>query len=198
MNVAATLSEVFAPELFVLVVTVTVAGYELVGSGFSSRGLAGRIAAVLAAWGLAFAVYQGGPTLVSTSVPGGEDFFASIGLIVGFVVIWLAWDLGGWGELLPLYCLLLIGTSVVHILVVPLWDVSSHVTYAAVSTGFLVFVDRRFVVSLLIPVGLVWSRIAIDAHSVVESVGGLVFAAVVVAVAMSVGKVPQNQARISK
>ncbi|MFC6719179.1 hypothetical protein ACFQHN_16585 [Natrialbaceae archaeon GCM10025896] len=141
---------------------------------------------------LAFGIYQGGPETVSASVPGGEDFFASLGLIAGFVVIWFAWHRWEWGDLLPVYCLLLIGTSAVHLVVVPFWDVSSHVVYAAVSTGFLTFVDRRFVASLLVPLGLTWSRVALEAHTVVESVGGLVFASVIVAAAFFAGTIPKN------
>lgn len=143
-----------------------------------------RVALVGTAWTAAFVVYQGGPALLSGPVPGGEDFFASLGLIVSFAVIGVVWRRRGWGPLLPAYCLLLIATSVVHAVVVPFWDVSSHVVYAAVPTGYLAAVERRFAVLFAAPLGLTWSRIALNAHTPRESLGGLALAAVIVAIAI--------------
>ncbi|SFC51241.1 hypothetical protein SAMN05444422_109163 [Halobiforma haloterrestris] len=193
MSTATVFSEVFAPELFVLLVTTIVAGYELWGSDICASALAARTTTVLFAWIVAFAVYEGGSSIFSVSVPGSEDFFASIGLITGFVIIWFVWVRKGWGPLLQLFSLLLIGTSIVHMAVVPFWDVSSHVIYSAISTCFLCSLNRRFAVFLFVPIGLVWSRIAIEAHTVVEAVGGLVFAGVIIAVALRVGAVPRTR-----
>ncbi|MBZ6496995.1 hypothetical protein [Natrinema longum] len=182
MSVSEMFSTVFAPELFVLLTTVSLTGYELQWQEWGWKELVERVAVVVAAYTLAFVVYQGVPSAVSIQVPGGDDFFASTGLIVGFAMIWFAWRSRSWGELVPAYSAVIVATSVVHLVVVPFWDVSSHVVYAAVSSGFLTLADRRFAVFLLVPLGLVWSRVAVEAHSVVESVGGLVFAAVIVAI----------------
>lgn len=75
-----------------------------------------------------------------------------------------------------MYCQLLVLTSVIHGVVVPFWDVSSHGLYAVVPSLYLAIVDRRFVVLLVLPLGMVWSRVATDAHSPTESVAGLTLA----------------------
>lgn len=198
MSVAETLSTVFAPELFVLLTTVLLTGYELQRREWSWTGLTGRGVVIVVSYMLAFAVYQGVPSVISVQVPGGDDFFASTGLITGFAVIWFAWVRRSWGELIPMYSAVIVATSVVHLVVVPLWDVSSHVVYAAVSAGFLTVADRRFAVVLLVPLGLVWSRVAVEAHSMMESVGGVVFAAVIVAIAVLSGTVSTDRLATTK
>lgn len=203
MRAAALLSTVFAPELFVLAVTLLLVGWEIRSEsrqpdggrwgprdadsasrpGEVARRLLPRVALVGTAWTVAFVVYQGGPALLSGPVPGGEDVFASLGLIVSFAVIGVVWRRREWGPLLPAYCLLLVGTSLIHMVVVPFWDVSSHVLYAAVPTGYLAVVERGFVALFAVPLGLAWSRIALDAHTPGEALGGLALAAVIVAIA---------------
>lgn len=174
MTPAELISTVFAPELFVLVATLGVVGLEVRHDGRGKRALAVRTVAVVAAWTLALVVYQGGQTAIPTPVPGGEDFFASVGLIVGFGVIWLVWRRRGWEESVQAYAVLLVGTSMVHGLVVPLWNVSSHVLYATVPSVYLSTLDRRFAVLLVVPLALVWSRVALNTHTVAESAGALV------------------------
>lgn len=181
MWVAELLSVLFAPELFVLTATLFLLARELQGTGWRWTELFGRSAVVGVAWILAFMIYQGGPALVSGSLPGGEDLFASVGLIGGFVLIGAVWQRRAWGSLLPPYCLLLVATSVVHLLVVPVWNVSSHVVYAAVPTGFLLTVDRRSVALVVVPLGLAWSRVALGAHTVDQSLGALAVAVGVLA-----------------
>lgn len=182
MWVAELLSVVFTPELFVLIATLFLVARELQGTGWDWMELFGRSAVVGIAWIVAFVIYQGGPALVSGSLPGGEDFFASIGLAGGFVLIGAVWQRRAWGSLLPAYCFLLVATSVVHLLVVPVWNISSHVVYAAVPTGFLFTVDRRFVAVVVVPLGLAWSRVALGAHTVDQSLGALAVAAGIVVV----------------
>lgn len=189
MAVADAVSTVFAPELFVLLATLLLVSAER-GGNWSPNPLARRLGVVVAAWAVAFAVYQGGEEVVGTSVPGGDDFFAALGLIAAFVGIWAAWQRFGWGELVPPYAALLVGTSLLHLVVVPLWDASSHVIYAAVPAGALVAADRRFGVLLVVPLLLIWSRIATGAHTVDEAVGGLLVAAVVLGGAFALGRLP--------
>lgn len=181
MALAELYSTVFAPELFVLVATLLLVGYEWRTAGWTGRTLAARLGAVGGAWALAFAVYRGGPRLVATSVPGGEDFYASLGLLVGFAVIWVAWSRQAAASVGPRYCLLLVATSVIHAVVVPVWDVSSHVLYAVVPTASLATVDRRFAVLFVVPAGMVWSRVTVDAHSLPEAAAGLGLGLLVVA-----------------
>lgn len=191
MSVASAVSTVFAPELFVLVATLLLVGYERrIDPALGP--LARRVGVVAGAWVLAFAVYQGGPRLVGTGVPGGEDFFAALGLIVAFGAIAIAWRRLDWGSLLPPYAALLVVTSVLHLVVVPLWDTSSHVIYASVPAGALVAADRRFAPLLAVPVALVWSRIATGAHTVDEAAGGLLIAGVVLGAAFALGRLPAS------
>lgn len=204
MPIADTVATVFAPELFVLLATLLLVGYERRGD-LDPKPLAARLGVVIVAWVVAFAVYQGGPELLGTgvpggdaglagtAVPGGDDFFAAFGLIVAFAGIALAWRQFEWGSLVPPYALLLVATSLLHLVVVPLWDASSHVIYAAVPVGALVAADRRFAPLLAVPLLLVWSRVATGAHTVDEAVGGLLVAGVVLGGAFALGRLPGEE-----
>lgn len=201
MSVAATVSTVFRPELFVLLTTLLLVGYEH-RDELATKPLAARLAVVAAAWALAFAVYRvgarmtgaaspgGDAQLIGTAVPGGDDFFAALGLIAAFAGIALAWRRYDWGSLIPLYATVLVATSFLHLVIVPLWDTSSHVIYAAVPAGTLAAVDRRFGPLLLVAPLMAWSRIATGAHTVDEAVGGLLVAGVVLGGAFALDRLP--------
>ncbi|MFW5924328.1 MAG: hypothetical protein ACOCSP_01865 [archaeon] len=186
MRVATVLSEVFAPELFVLYTTVLVVGLELGQREWNWSGLAGRVGTIVAAWVAAFVVYEGGSAAFATQVPGGDDVFASVGLILGFLLIGAVWQHRGWGRSMRWFAGILVGTSVVHLLIVPFWDLSSHVLYAGVPSGYLAVADRRFAVLLLVPIAVAWSRISLGAHTVPEAIGGLIAALTVIAVVLIV------------
>ncbi|MBP1986209.1 hypothetical protein [Halolamina salifodinae] len=201
---ADTVSTLFTPELFLLLTTLLLIGYEN-RRDLSLRPLATRIGVVVAAWVVAFGVYQGGAAvvgtgvpggdarLVGTAVPGGDDFFAALGLIVAFSTIALVWRRQDWGPLVAPYAALLVVTSLLHLVVVPLWNASSHVIYAAVPAGVLVAADRRFAPLLAVPPLLVWSRVATGAHTVDEAVGGLVVAGVVLGGAFALDRLPTGR-----
>lgn len=189
---AGTVSTLFTPELFLLLTTLLLVGYER-RRDLSPWPLAARIGGVAAAWVVAFAVYQGGAAVVGTGVPGGDDFFAALGLIAAFAGIGLVWRRRDWGPLVGPYAALLVVTSLLHLVVVPLWNASSHVIYAAVPAGVLVATDRRFAPLLAVPPLLVWSRIATGAHTVDEAVGGLVVAGVVLGGAFALGRLPAGR-----
>jgi len=186
---ADTVSTLFTPELFLLLTTLLAVGYERRENRIL-RPLAARIGVVVGAWALAFVTYVVGARRFATAVPGGDDFFAALGLIVAFSAIGLVWHRQHWGTLVPPYAALLVVTSLLHLAVVPLWDTSSHVIYAAVPAGVLVAADRRFAPLLFVPPLLVWSRIATGAHTVDEAVGGLVVAGVVLGGALALGRLP--------
>lgn len=201
MSVAAAVSTAFTPELFLLLTTLLLVGYER-RDGLSLRALAARAGVVAGAWALAFAVYQVGPQVAAagvpatnaqsalTAVPGGDDFFAALGLVVAFAGIGLAWRRFDWGSLLPPYAALLVVTSLIHLVVVPVWNASSHVIFGAVPAGALLAVDRRFAPLLLVPPLLVWSRITTGAHTIDEAVGGLLVAVLVVGGAFVLDRLP--------
>jgi len=185
MGLAAAYSTVFAPELFVLEATVLLVAYEWRTRDWSGRALAVRLGAVLAGLALALAVYEGGPSVLA-GAPGGDDFYASVGLILGFGVIWAAWTRQRVASAGPAYCLLLVAVSVVHAVVVPFWNVSSHVLYATVPVGYLAAVDRRFAVLFVLPGAMVWSRVATGAHTGPEAVAGFALGVALVAAALAV------------
>lgn len=176
----------FAPELFVLEATVLLVAYEFRVHDWNTRALVVRFVAVLVGWALALAVYTGGPELLGTGVPGGDDLYASLGLIVGFAAIWLAWTRQRLASAGPAFCALLVATSVVHAVVVPFWNVSSHVLYAAVPVGYLATVDQRFAALAVLPLVMVWSRAATGAHTALEGVAALVLGVLLVAAAAAV------------
>lgn len=189
---ADTVSTLFTPELFLLFTTLLAVGYER-RRDLSVRPLAARIGVVAGAWAVAFATYVVGARQFGTAVPGGDDFFAALGLIVAFAAIGLVWRRQAWGTLVPPYAALLVVTSLIHLVVVPMWNASSHVIYAAVPAGVLVAADRRFAPLFAVPPLLVWSRIATGAHTVDEAVGGLVVAGVVLGGALALGRLPAGR-----
>ncbi|QIO24696.1 hypothetical protein [Haloarcula sp. JP-L23] len=173
-DIAKTYSAVFAPELFVLLCSVLVIGFEWHrDSARSSAGLTARLAVLGLGWGIAFAIYQGVPLAVETVPEWGVDATGSAGLGIGILVIWFVWRRRNWGAIVPEYALLLVAATVPHLLITPFWDISSHVLYALVPAGYLLFVDRRFVPLLAVAVGMVFARPLAGAHTWLQSVGGV-------------------------
>ncbi|MFC7165822.1 hypothetical protein [Halospeciosus flavus] len=171
-------SDVFAPELFVLLCAVLAVGYEWRRDGTATvQTLGARYAVLVVAWGVAFVVYQSSPVWFADPPTWAPDFLGSVGLGVGLLVIAGAWRVGEWGTLVPDYVGALLALTAVHLVVTPFWDVSSHVAYTAVPAGALAVVDRRFAPLLVVPVGMVFARPLAGAHTWLQSVGGLVLGA---------------------
>lgn len=179
MEIARTYSEVFAPEIFVLLCSLLVIGYEWrTSSDNSLAGLGKRVGVLILGWSVAFAIYQGVPQVVGTLPEWGADATGSAGLAVGMLVIWVGWRIWDWGNIMPEYTLLLVGVTIPHLLVTPFWDISSHVLYAMTPAGYLLMVVRRFVPVIFVALGMVAARPLADAHTWLQSIGGLVLALV--------------------
>lgn len=169
-------SEVFAPEFFVLLCGLLVVCYEWSEAPERTLvGLGARVGALGAGWGVAFAVYEGVPLAVG-SVPGGTDVTGSVGLGVGLLVVRSVWRVRAWGERVPEFAALLVAATVPHLLVTPVWDLSSHVLYAATPVASLLSVDDRFAPLAAVPLGMVVSRPLAGAHTWAQSVAGLALA----------------------
>lgn len=185
VDIAQAYSDAFAPELFVLFCTLLLLGYErrITRSATESprRGLLARLGVVAGAWTLAFAIYQSVPLVFEQTPQWGDDLFGGLGLAAGFACIGLVWRYRRWGRLLPEFAALLIAVTVVHSVVTPFWDVSSHVLYAATPAGYLGVVDRRFAPLAVVPLGMVVSRPLVGAHTWLQSVAGLVLGVLFVA-----------------
>ncbi|QZY00928.1 hypothetical protein [Halobaculum rubrum] len=173
-SIASTYSAVFAPELFVLLCGLTAVCYEWWQSTRRSwTGIAARVGVLGFGWTVAFAVYQGFPALLTVAPAWVTDATGSLGLGVGLSVIWGWWRRADWGSIVPDYALLLVAVTVPHLLITPVWDVSSHVLYAVVPAGFLALVDRRAAPLALVALGMVVARPLAGAHTWGESLGGL-------------------------
>jgi hypothetical protein len=176
-DAAQTYSTVFAPELFVLLCGLFLIGYEWRGSETaSSTGFGARIAVLGVGWLVAFAVYQGVPQLVDTLPERGSDVTASIGLSVGIMVIWVIWRLRDWGTVTSGFAALIVGVTIPHLLITPVWDISGHVLYAMTPAGYLFLIDRRFVPLLVVGLGMVIARPLAGAHTWPQSLGGFALA----------------------
>jgi len=179
-NAAQVYSEVFTPEYFVLLCTIAVLVYEIrLASETELRQLVPRFGVVALGWAVAFAIYEGAPSLFGTVPSWGPDFTGSLGLGVGIALIWGVWRLQNWGQRVPEFSLLLVAATVPHLIITPFWDVSSHVLYAAVPAGYLGFLDRSFAPVLVVPLGMVVARPLAGAHTWPESIGGFVLAGLV-------------------
>ncbi|MFC6728481.1 hypothetical protein ACFQDG_07495 [Natronoarchaeum mannanilyticum] len=181
-TIARTYSEAFTPEYFVLLCTIAVLVYEVRSARDPElRDFGPRVGVVALGWAVAFAIYEGAPSLFGTVPSWGPDFTGSLGLGVGITLIWGVWRVQQWGRRVPEFSLLLVAATVPHLLVTPFWDVSSHVLYAAVPAGYLAFLDRRFAPALVVALGMVVARPLAGAHTWPESIGGLVLAGLVLA-----------------
>jgi hypothetical protein len=192
-DLARTYSAVFAPEFFVLVCSLLVISYEWrTDSERSLPGLGARVGVLGLGWVVAFAIYRGVPRLVGDLPEWGADFTGSAGLGVGIVLIWFVWQRRDWGDLVPAFSLLLVGVTVPHLLITPIWDVSSHVIYAVVPSGYLLLVNTRFASLAVIAVGMVFARPLAGAHTWLQSIAGLLLSAVVLIGFIRFGSPPER------
>jgi hypothetical protein len=179
-GLGATYSAVFAPELFVLGCILLALGYESRTAGPDGRLLLSQLAVVGLGWALAFLIYQGLPHVVGPLPPWGPDATGSLGLFCGILWIRVGWRRFDWGQTVPEVAAVLLVVTVPHLLITPLWDVSSHVLYAVTPAASLTAVDRRFSPLLVIAAGMVVARPLAGAHTWAQSIGGLVLGLVVV------------------
>lgn len=182
-EIADVYSTVFAPELFLLVCTLGIILYEWHYSTTTDSllSLGGRVTTLGGAWVLAFLITELPETAITASAYWVDDVFASVGILAGFLVLAVAWTVTDWGRYLPEFALFVIVLTVGHAVIVPFWDVSSHVTYTTAPVSYFIALNRRLVPTALIPGGMVVTRPLTGAHSVLQSVGGVVLALVFVA-----------------
>ncbi|WP_336135379.1 hypothetical protein [Natronomonas amylolytica] len=193
-DVARTYSEVFAPEFFVLICSLLVISYEWrADSARSFTGLGGRVGVLGLGWVVAFAIYQGVPRILGDLPEWGMDFTGSAGLGVGILLIWFVWRRRDWGDLVPAFSLLLVAVTVPHLLITPVWDVSSHVIYAVVPAGYLLVVDTRFTPVAFIAVGMVVARPLAGAHTWLQSIVGLLLSVVVLVGLVRFRSLPERE-----
>lgn len=167
-------SDVFTPELFVLLCGICLIGYEWYGlADRSPAGLSARLGVLTLGWAVGLAIYEGVPLLFETVPTWTPDATGSAGLGVGILVIWLSWRRFAWGEYVPGFSALLVGVTIPHLLITPFWDISTHVLYAVVPAGYLTVVDRRFAPLAAIAVGMVLARPWAGAHTWPQSIAGL-------------------------
>lgn len=172
-DVAQFYSDVFAPEYFVLLCTLLLLARERRPAGRRApRRLAAQLSVVALAWAVAYAIYDAGPLLFSPVPPWGSDVLGGVGLAVGFLIIGGVWTLREWGRRLPTFARFLILVTVAHTAIVPFWNISGHVMYTLAPAGFLTTLRRQYAPLLLVPAGMVFSRVLIDAHTWAQSLGG--------------------------
>jgi hypothetical protein len=187
-------SEVFAPEFFVLICSLLVISYEWrADTAHSLAGLGVRVGVLGLGWVVAFAIYQGVPRMVGELPKWGMDFTGSAGLGVGILLIWFVWRRRDWGDLVPAFSLLLVAVTVPHLLITPIWDISSHVIYAVVPAGYLLVVDARFAPVAVVAVGMVAARPLAGAHTWLQSIAGLLLSVVVLVGLVRFGSLPEGE-----
>ena len=190
-SIAPTYSAAFAPELFVLLCGLVAVGYELRRSTRPSTSdlwteIAARVGVLGFGWAVAFAVYRGLPGLLATAPAWTTNATGSVGLGVGLLVIRGWWRRAEWGTVVPEYALLVVAVTVPHLVITPVWDLSSHVLYAVVPAGFLTLVGRRAAPPALVAPAIVVARPPAGAHTWAESLGGLVLGVAALAAYASV------------
>lgn len=119
-----------------------------------------------------YQVTKGNVWQVDALVAGGVMFTAG--------ATWLLWKHYDWGSLVPGYAQALALVTVPYAALSPVWNVSGHVIMALLPTLYLTLLDRKFWPTLLIPVVMMPNRLYLDAHTLPQTVGGFVLAAVLV------------------
>lgn len=186
---ARTYSTVFAPELFILVCALLLVGTEYRrGRPSSVRELGPRLGVLGAGWLVGLAIYRGVPLVVGPVPKWVSDSLATVGLVIALGAILVAWRSGAWGGLVPGFAGILVAVSVPHLLITPVWDISSHVLYTVVPAGALAWVDRRFVAIVAVPAGMVFARPLAGAHTWPQSIAGLALGVLALVVYDRVGR----------
>lgn len=182
-ELAQTFAAVFAPEVFLLVCTIGLVGYEWHREiTVPVSGLGFRLATVGVAWIIGFLCTELPDAMFSAPTEYWvEDLFAGLGITVGFLLIAVVWWWHNWGQYLPEFAVILIVLTVSHSVIVPFWDVSSHVIYTTVPVGYFITLSRRFVPIALIPGGMVVSRPLTGAHTWFQAIGGAILGVAFVA-----------------
>lgn len=166
-------STVFAPEAFILVCALCLLGYERLAPGHGTGDLGAKLGALAFGWAVGLAVYKGVPLAVGPVPKWINDALGSVGLVIGLAVIGVVWRRQDWGGFVPPFAGLLVAVSVPHLLITPVWDISSHVLYTVVPAGALVVLDRRFAVLAVVPLGMVLARPLAGVHTWPQSIAGL-------------------------
>ncbi|MDY6778441.1 MAG: hypothetical protein SVU32_07260 [Candidatus Nanohaloarchaea archaeon] len=96
-------------------------------------------------------------------------------------LIWLLWTWQDWDRPVTRYASYLGLLSAPYLLISPFWNISGHVTFTAGPSLFLTWYDRRMAPLLIIPLIMVVNRPFLNAHTWLQSIGGLLLASGVLA-----------------
>lgn len=111
------------------------------------------------------------------------DALVAGGVLLVCLALWYLWHRFEWGRLVPFGVLTFAAATVPYAALSAFWNVSGHVIFAVVPTLSLTLLDRKFWPLLAVPAVMVPNRVAVNAHTWAQSVGGLLLAtAAVVAV----------------
>jgi hypothetical protein len=105
------------------------------------------------------------------------DALVASGVLVVCVLLWYVWRRFDWGRLVPGGVLALAVATVPYAALSVVWNVSGHVIFAVVPTLYLTLVDRSFWPLLVVPLVMVPNRVVVNAHTWLQSIGGLLVAA---------------------
>ncbi|WP_415382219.1 phosphoesterase [Halosimplex sp. TS25] len=109
------------------------------------------------------------------------DEMVASGVLIAAGTTWYLWKRYDWGAVVPDAMVTLAAVTVPYALLSPFWDISGHVIFALAPTLYLALLDRRYLPLLAIPVLMVPNRVAVNAHTLAQSVAGFVVAAVITA-----------------
>jgi membrane-associated phospholipid phosphatase len=131
---------------------------------------------------VAYFLITGRDMVQATKGPGWTmDALVAVGLFVVAGATWYLWRRLDWGELVPGAMVALAAVNVPYAALSPFWDISGHVIIALMPTLYLTLVDRKFWPSLLVPVLMIPNRVALNAHTWVQSITAFLVGAAVVA-----------------
>ena len=111
-----------------------------------------------------------------------EDLLAVTGLMIAVGIALLALRKKIYGELVEKGIYILIVLTVPYMAISPFWNISGHVAYTTAPSLYLGRVNKKLYVLMLVPLIMMINRPIVGAHTVLESIGGFVLAAISVVV----------------
>ncbi|WP_052302951.1 phosphatase PAP2 family protein [Archaeoglobus veneficus] len=168
----------FNPKYFLLLSAVLIVFYDWKNSSHDSRHLFGRLAVISACYAIGIETMDFLLQQVyahSSSFPQYlEDFSAIAGMMLGLTLSVALWRKLGYGREVICGALGLIAVSVPYTAISYIWNISGHVTFTAAPVTYLTALDRRLAILYVIPAIMVLNRPVVGAHTVLQSVAGLI------------------------
>jgi len=166
---------VFNPIYYMLFCALIVVYHDAKKTGQLMKG----VVVTLTAYMIAYATYSTWYFL-PPAPQWVEDFLAVSGLMLGVLIAVLALRKKIFDGIIREAIYIIVALSIPYMAISPFWNISGHVAYTTAPTLYLISLDRRFTLLIVIPLIMVVNRPVVGAHTVAQSIAGFLLAAIIV------------------